>query len=452
MLDLDGARVKLLYQIISRVKILFWKFFGAEKSIPQTISIQSFSFDEKIIYFTAILTPVWWLLGIQPLFYPAIGLLLLLKNFSFKKAIRKPLPVAAWAWFVMFLVMLVTVLQGLVESGAGVTTFLSSMVTVYKSYLMIFAFIALPFWGKVRSQVIVRAVTWMSFGFLINLLIQIVLLAAGVNDAVFTPPLAKILPGDVKSLMVTSAKFSSFFGVSLPRSTLHTVDPPILGAVAFLTFMISLTESKPQMRRWGIVGSLSALIISFSRSAWVGTALGLLFLTLFRSRLLRIWNFVGLSIACLIGAVSERTPAELLASPAEIFNQARASSSDTRGIVVQATIDAWLEKFWLGWGIIRGEVQIYEGVYISLGSFSTYSAVLYLHGIIGFIVFLTSLLTTFWSFLQPAFRGVLSAQIALASLLILYILIQATPLSWMAIYLWFYFLWLGAVMHECVAA
>jgi O-antigen ligase len=141
------------------------------------------------------------------------------------------------------------------------------------------------------------------------------------------------------------------------------------------------------------------------------------------------------------------TLSQLIAKPMEIFNGARAESSKDRELVVRKTLEAWQESPWVGWGIIQGSVKWYT-YNIALGSFSTYASVLYLHGIVGFIVFIAALALTLWSFWGLAVRGNPLCKRAFASLVALYLLCNATPLTWMTVYFWFFFVWLGAILSE----
>jgi hypothetical protein len=413
------------------------------------LRIKDFSFCEKVIYGTAILTPLWWLLGIQPLFYPAVALFLLVVQVRFDQWVRQPPPLFVWAWLLMAIVGLGTAIAGLQEMNANLRTVAATLVTFFKSYLMIFACVAIPFFAQVRLPVITRAIAWMSVGMLANLIIQMGLLAAGVNNAKFIPPLARAIPGDVSSsLLVSSAKISRFYGLSLPRSVLHTADPPILGLVALLCTLLCLSEANSRLRQLALTGSIGALIISFSRSAWLGLIMtGFILWALRSDRIKQISLWIA-AASFTVAALFSLTINQLLAKPMELFTSARASSSETRAIVVRETLLAWQEKFWWGWGLIRGEILIYGEKSLSLGSFSTYAAVLYLNGLIGFMVFLLALASTLMVFYKPALAGDFNAQVAIAALVVVYALLQATPLSWMAIYLWFFFIWLGAVAAQ----
>ena len=411
------------------------------------IKHHTFSFAERIIYWTAILTPVWWLLGIQQLFYPMVMAALLALAFDAYKLFRIGLPAAVWAWLAMSLIMLWTAFLGISSSGFEFRPVAAALVTFIKSYFLIFACLALPFFSTIRLKVLTRAVSWMSIGMLANIILQMGLLVVGIKDLKFAPPAAMLLPGEPPaSMLIQSPVISDFFNFPFPRTVLHTADPPILGVCGLLCFIICLEETDPRLRHLALGGSLGSLIISFSRSSWLGLPIFFLIFYLLRSKLTIQLSLWVSTVTFLICTWLELTIKELLETPSQLFNKARTSSSETRELVVDATLKAWQEKPWLGWGIISGKAWLYENEYITLGSFSTYAAVLYLNGIIGFVIFITALILTLFFFYEPAIKGNILCQRAFASLILFYLLIQATPLSWMAIYLWFFFIWLGAIM------
>ena len=412
-------------------------------------NVNELSIAEKVFYWTAIFTPIWWLLGIQQLFYPVLVTVLLTLVIDYDKLFRANIPISIWAWLMMSLVMLWTAIVGINDIGFNFRSVAATLVTFIKSYFLIFACLAVPFFSRVRVKIITRAVSLMTIEMLINIAIQMCLLMIGINNLKFAPPFAKLIPGDVpSSLMIQSPKIAYFFNILFPRTVLHTADPPILGACALFCFVICLEENNMVLRRLSIVGSLSALFISFSRSAWLGLPGFLLILYLFRSQIIIQISLWLTTITFLICSLFELTLGKLLIKPLELFNNARAESSSTRDLVVSETLKAWQEKPWLGWGVHRGKAWLYEDTYITLGSFSTYAAVLYLNGIVGFVIFILALALTLIFFYKPAIDGNILCQRAFSILIIFYVLIQATPLSWMAIYLWFFFVWLGAIMKE----
>ncbi len=406
------------------------------------------SLTERILYLTIVLTPLWWLLGIQPLFYPAVVIGLLAYSFDLDQPIKNPLPMCAWAWFVMALVMLGTALLGISDVGFDLMELASTLVTFFKGYFLIFACLALPFWHKIDSRVITRAVAWMAIGYLSLICFQLILLVAGIRIGIFYPPLASLTPGNKLSLMVNlSASLKPFFGINLPRSSLYMGDPPIPGICGLLSFFICLGEPNSRLRNLALAGSLSALLISQSRLAYVCLAIAIITNASFKSFMARqayLWFIATLALVC---SLWEWTISDLVSQPLKIFNQARPASSTDREYVVGKTLEAWQESPWLGWGIVQGTANwhTYE---IELGSFSTYAAVLYLHGIFGFIFFIFALAITLFNFWEFAVAGNQLCQRAVSSLVALYIFIQGLPLSWISVYIWFFLIWLGAVLSE----
>jgi hypothetical protein len=108
---------------------------------PRSIAQDSntLSSSERVIYWTIVLTPVWWLLGIQPLFYPAVVIGLLAVHFSIDQVIQKVLPHYVWAWLAMSIVMLWTAALGINDMGFNFQVAAAAVVTFMKSYFLIFA-------------------------------------------------------------------------------------------------------------------------------------------------------------------------------------------------------------------------------------------------------------------------------------------------------------------------
>lgn len=218
-------------------------------STRRDFQLGTLSFTERVVYWTIVLTPLWWLLGIQPLFYPAMITFLLLASLGVDKLIQRSLPACTWAWFLMSVVMLWTAMLGISSEGFSFKVTAATVVTFFKSYFLIFGCLALPFWSQIRVRVVTRAVVWLAIGFLINIGVQLGMLAIGIK-AGYTPSFARLIPVDSSSLLVRFAKIASFFGVPLPRTALHTPDPPILGVCALLCFFICLGEANPVYGSW----------------------------------------------------------------------------------------------------------------------------------------------------------------------------------------------------------
>ncbi len=427
------------------------KLPSIEPILIKDVEANDLSLSERVIYWTIIFTPVWWLLGIQPLFYPIVMVGLLAIHFNWNRLVGEGLPIAIWAWLVMSIVMLWTAVLGINDLGFSILPVAAAVVTFFKSYFLIFACLALPFWSQVRTPVITRAVAWMASSYLVAIAVQVTLLALKIGGSGFIPLFARLIPAEKGSLRVDLAFPSSFFGLPVPRTVLYTPDPPILGLCAVLCFLICLHESNSRLRYLALFGCIGALIVSASRSALLLLPVALAIGLLFRSGLFRQLSLWLASATFLICSILSLTIGELFEKPGEALNKTRdnaVSSSIERELVIRKTLEAWQESPWIGWGIIRDKINLYDDNYITLASFSTYSAVLYLHGIVGFIALIGAMALTLWHIYRAASSGRVECEWAFASLIALYIACNATPLSWMAVYLWFFFVWLGTVIYN----
>lgn len=404
---------------------------------------------EWVVYWVLVLTPLWWLLGIQTLFYPAVIWGLLLLNCRPEKLLRGYLPPAAWAWMGMVLVAAAAAFAGLAQIGFPLLRVAATGVTLFKGYGMMMAAIMLPFWVRLRLRVVTRAVCWLSFGYIWAIALLFLLLFLGIWTEPLYPPLARMIPGDKLSLLLSPAGFQEFFGITLPRTAIYTPDPPIPGVIGILSLFICLGESHRGVRWLGCCGCLVSLVVSQSRLAWITFPVVLLVWLCFRSMPARqgsLWSAALTNAFCAMLGISV---ADLLSQAKAVFTSARAASSSDRALVVGRTLEAWLEKPVFGWGIAMDSVRWY--IYdIVLGSFSTYASVLYLQGLVGFGMFLITLGTTLYNCWLGAKRGDATCQRAFAAVLALCLLIEGLPLSWMSVYFWFFFLWLGGVFNERV--
>lgn len=428
---------------------LYFKYKKFHSNYAHQYKIDNLSHAEKVIYWTIILTPLWWLLGIQTICYPTIAAYLLFQGFKLHKIIQYSLPLCNLSWLAMTIAILWTNIFGFEREGFQILKVAATLFTLFKGYFLIFACMTLPFWHRIRVKVITHAVAWMATGWLVTLGIQLLILAAVGEVPAFLPPLARAIPGEKLSLMVKFAFIQPFFGIPLPRTDLYTADPPILGVCALLCFFICSGETNRYLRKFALAGCLVCLIISQSRLAWFCFPVALLIIAGIRTSFARQSLLWVASFTFLICTFFGLSIVDLLITPLDTFNSARADSSKDREYVITATMQAWQESPWLGWGVMGKTVTWGNGLFeLPLGTFSSYSQVLYLHGIFGFVFFVAALVSTAYSFWHPATRGNRNCQRAFASLVVLYLLCHATTLTWMAIYFWFFFIWLGAILAE----
>jgi hypothetical protein len=405
------------------------------------------SHAEWVIYWAIVLIPLWWLLGIQTLLFTFLPLYLLVRGFNLDRILSQRLPISIWAWLVWCITALTLAMLALADLGLPIGKVIPTFVTFLKGYFLIFACLLIPFWHRVRMKVLVRAVCWMAFSYVITVGIQVICLYGHLWKAPIYPPLAKLIPGDKLSLMIKPAVFQRFFGLTLPRTSIYMADPPIPGVCGILCYFICRNEANPRLRFLGVFGSVTALIVSQSRLAWVcypGAVLVVSVFWQYVARQVTLWGMTGVSFA---SAMLGMTIKEMINKPMEVFTNARAESSADRALVVGKTLEAWQQSPWFGWGITRGSVKWY--IYdIALGSFSTYASVLYHQGIFGFCIFSIALGATIWDFTSLALQKNLAATRGLAGLLALFLLLEGLPMSWISVYFWYFYLWLGIILAD----
>jgi hypothetical protein len=409
---------------------------------------ERFAISKPESFFTALLlmTPVWWMLGVQVLLYPMViaGAV----AFGVFKFPQVKFPVMAWSWLAMALVMAFTAFIGLESVGFDLLKATAQVVAFLKGYFLICACLLLPCLWQLRAVHIRRAVVGLAILYLITITLFLCAFWAGYKVHYYDPVLSLLTPSDVLSVRVfIGMGLQPFFGVMFPRTALFTADPPILGVCALFVLCIVQGEQDQRLRVPAMAGATLALLFSFSRTAWL--CLPLIFLLYFclRSETATRFSLWLSALGALVCGLVSLAPNELLDNLLGVVNQARASSSTDRSRVITKTLEAWQESPWLGWGVIQGSVR-WHTYDIALGSFSTYSAVLYLHGVLGLCFLIAAMAITLWQFIVLAVKGNVDAAWAAATLVGLYICCAATPLTWMAPVLWFYFLWLGAVLQD----
>ncbi|NJM47795.1 MAG: hypothetical protein HC860_17835 [Alkalinema sp. RU_4_3] len=67
---------------------------------------------------------------------------------------------------------------------------------------------------------------------------------------------------------------------------------------------------------------------------------------------------------------------------------------------------------------------------------------------VGFGIFILTLLATVWDFAQLALQKNLEATRGLAALLALFLLLEGLPMTWISVYFWYFYLWLGIILAD----
>jgi hypothetical protein len=377
-------------------------------------------FDIRCLF---LLFPIWWLLGIEQFIWPIALFLIALKTVylqKFRVVVIPPLK-----WFGLYILAILISSLFIVENYRWLTFFRNF--GAYFSGFLILALIT----NRVR--------TWHSIQLLINAFC-IPLLLAGVFGLLavydvwrpsFESMIGGFLPGTVAdssygaAIVVRTLGARSWFagvgeyyrltGMFLFAN--HYASAQIF-AIPFLFQKLNFGTIRQRLLvGLGIILLLLNLFYTTSRVAMVALAVGAVYFILFQSlqrRVIRVFTALGLLVVVLFlllsGLWDLSTPnrSGVLNSASDTLNAfvfARGSGSYiSRSAVYEASLEGIIQRPIFGWGTERD----IEGNSLPAGSHSEYIAVLYRHGLVGFILFV-ALIWSIWRMTRPP-KGALSRQ------------------------------------------
>jgi len=362
----------------------------------------------RLVRLAILLLPVWWFLGLEQFIWPLLFFpMLVLLLFSRAREGRGILLPAPAKWGLLFLAL----------------QLLSSLFIVERSWYLVFVRNFALWLGGV--SLFILTVNLFSFGsndwFRLIRTVSLVTLFSCIAsylsvlkilDVKFVSPLVKVLPSVVVDSEFAQAilnkswaalEATNIFGIwfDRPRS-FFTYPNPFAGylvlALPLLVYYASQQTGRLRRFLWFAFVALagSTLIVTTSRAGIISCLGSIIFI---RQRLKARWRFlvyVALVCALLIGvgfALEYALTPESLLKWGESFVTARGQSHLTRMTIYQATFKSWLERPLLGWGTQRTPtVAGLSSNYPPLGSHSTYVAILYRHGLVGFAVFVWMIL------------------------------------------------------------
>lgn len=199
------------------------------------------------------------------------------------------------------------------------------------------------------------------------------------------------------------------------RWRLFTPWAPALGFVANVYFLFALQETQRTWRWCGILGSLSMIVLSKSRLAFVvlGSVWGI-------ARVLSLLTrpsayFVGATVATVAGMCGVQI-VEFIQLFADRFREARSSSSRVRATLGRIAYQRWQAEapIW-GHGVPETGPHLVE--FMPIGSHHTWFGLLFVKGMVGFVALAIPMLWTFIALLVRAQSSAL-ASLGLALLLI----------------------------------
>jgi O-antigen ligase len=356
-----------------------------------------------LVRLALLLLPVWWFLGLEQFIWPLIfvplaGMLV----YSRAKEGRGIVLPAASRWALLFLAVQLISALFIVETSWYLVFARNLALWVGGASLYLLTVNLFPF-GSEAFDRLLRTVALMT----LFCCIAAYLAVLNIVDVQFVSPLAKVLPPVIANSEFAQAildkswsalEATTIFGIRFGRPRSFFTYPNPFAGYLVLTLPLLVygaTRQASRKGRWLWIGLAalagSTLIITTSRAGIVSLLGAVIFV---RQKLAARWRFLlyaALACALLVGVgviLEYSLSQESLVEWGELLVTARGKSHLTRMAVYTATLESWLERPLFGWGTQRTPTA--GGLtpnYPPLGSHSTYIAVLYRHGLVGFAVF-----------------------------------------------------------------
>jgi hypothetical protein len=347
---------------------------------------------------------------------------------------------SAWVWMFAMMTIEVSIIISHINFDLGLAQIIKTSIGWSRQWALMALF---PLAGhlNIRPQIIYRAVCILAAQSIVVVVIDNLAGLIHLRVLSFVSPL-KFLGGGSGLWTVT------FFNNLLSQRNdfkLFAGWPTILGMVSVIYFFFACQETD---QKWRIIGMGTYIFLIFAsqtRTAIIALLLNFIFL-----KLLRNWSrsqvlFIAGFASSLLGIVLPKLT-EILQPVKDFFNKYRgkdsADSGKLRGYINRMTLARWQSEspIW-GHGVIGEFGQGPRITYgIPLGTHSTWFAILYIHGLVGFIALALAFI---WSFFDLLIKSRTSkvAEISLAIILVLITFGFTEPIN-----IWTYVYWPALLM------
>ena len=421
-------------------------------------AIKPQNLPEKVVWYYLTGTFVAYYLGLQFLLTPLLGyflLFLLLKQLwqqtdetpASEKIVISP---SVWVWVIAMLMIEVTIVISHINFNLGLTQIIRTSVGWSRQWALLALF---PLAGhlKIRPQIIYRAVCILAPQCLVVVAVDTLAALVRLPVISFFSPF-KILGGGNALWEV------EFFSNAIMRRNdfkLFAGWPTILGMISVIYVYCAWQETDPKWRRIGVFTYLFLIFASQTR-----TAIACLIITFVLWQVLNYWShprllFVAAFSCSFIGILLPKLTDwfNVLKDFVENFRgKDSADSGQLRGYINRMTLARWQSDapIW-GHGVIAefGEgPRITQG--IPLGTHSTWFAILYNHGLVGFMSLLIAFLYSFFHLFIKSIkhRDATTAKIGLMTLIVLAVFGFTEPIQVWAYVYWSLLLMLGIALSN----
>lgn len=389
-----------------------------------TPSIRPETTEEKLVYWSIVLTWAFWCIGGLYVIAPVLGWSLFaisvgrhLGIFDVPPDFRDGVPWDTIVWAVSMLVMLITLIAGHINFDLGTTALLKSTIGWSKGWALLAVFIAVGSTMRIRPAVIFRASTILSMQTLAMTPVFILAFLAGLPRTLYVSPLQFVGGPGPEFFRVALFIVGGEGDAGGVRFGYYAPWAPAAALVAAVAFILALFDKD---RRWKTVAMISAAVVcllSQSRMSLVSIpATCALIVALSNLTRPRIW-FSVLVVLLLAIPFTQQIQSTVEDSVAR-FDSARAASSRVRHTLQTIAIHRWqTEAPIFGHGVVEKGPHLVE--YMPIGSHHSWIGLLYVKGIVGVLALavpfvLSIVLTAFKAQSDRAARAALGILLTLS--------------------------------------
>jgi len=418
-------------------------------------SIKPQNLPEKLVWYYIVGTFIAYYLGSQFVATPLLAFFLvfyLIKKWwnqtdETPESERIAISLTVWIWIFAMLTIEMCIIVSHINYDLGLVQIIRTSVGWARQWGL-FALFPLAGHLRIRPQIIYRAVCILSLQCVIVVVLDNLVSLFHLPVLSFTSPL-KVLGGGNALYTV------KFFNNSIAQRNdfqLFAGWPTILGLISVIYFHFACQDLDKRWRRIGIWSYTFLVFASQSRVAILSFAI-----TLFVSKVLTNWFrpkalFITGLIASLSGIALPKA-VDLLLAVKNFFDNYRgkdsADSGQLRSYINRMTLARWQSEspIW-GHGVIEefgNGPRITYG--IPLGTHSTWFAILYNHGVVGFFALALAFLCSFLTLTISSQSSELS-RMGLTIIIVLVIFGFSEPLQVWAYIYWAPLLILGMALNK----
>ncbi|WP_394167521.1 O-antigen ligase family protein [Photobacterium piscicola] len=357
--------------------------------------------DERIIYFTIILTYPLYLIGGLYLVGPILAWILLYRSLVIIFNVKIKIHHLSIAWIVSILLIEVVVVIGSLNTGHSILMTIKSTIGWAKGWALIGIFIFIGSILPIRYYIFQRAI--------INILWQSLLISPFLIVVAFLnfPTLLYISP-----LKFFGGGGEQFFKVwlywndsntGLPRWQLFAPWSPALAFYALLALSIILPRPSDKTKYVALFSAIVLVFLSESRAGIV-ILLMLIFIYVISYFFDVIFILFMMLICCLLFGVFLNEIVEGVSGLVNYINSMRSKSSMIRQALNDIGLYRWYsESFWFGHGNVERGPHVVQ--FMPIGSHHTFIGLLFIKGIIGLLLYVIPLVvTTLYLFIKSFIR------------------------------------------------